>query len=594
MVVLNNNEVIEMVDNAILNYNNSLYNGISSVGEIEAQQLPLYDEDNGISEEVLEKLKNFGVFIRRYDTQDEQTKQELESELLLVISHMDLSTLTVHYVQKSSEGPAKTLDLTKKLLDAAGTKLDTLYVRGADLSTATKELLPNYEHLKSITFSRCGLSDPSLIKNLSNDISINFESIEKDIGIDKENEFVNEIFKRNGKFRVKSGKLEKIPEAIMALQRGSISLSQYVILKDRFDLSTIPDLQINVDQAFDLDEENLGELVDSINSLKNAKFIASIDRYRKIKEIKDITIPTQLDIKDASELGASELENYPFVESVSIKSPYTQELQKKPYSVDDYKLVREKIDEIISGIPNGATEREKFAYIYKELGKRIDYNFYAVTDEGKKDEALQTSCRNLYDGLVKGKAVCAGYADILFNTLACAGIESRYISGMMDIENGASITFTEDKKLKLEPGHAWNQVKLDGKWYYTDLTWDADFIKDNLFPLPFCLKSDMDFKGHDKYDHKKNARPFPCNHTISGKEQIQMFGRDSQIKIAIFGERSDKMGISQLSGLTRMATSLGLDNSELLVAAKNIRDTELLMQKSKEIVKDTNEGRDSI
>lgn len=594
MIILNNDEVIRMVDNAILDYNNDMYNHYSSAEEIEAHLLSLYDEDSGIPEEALEKIKNFRVVIRKYGSQDEQTKQELESELLSVISHMNLSAFSVHYLQKSSEKPEEALALTHKLLEVAGTELDTLNIRGVDLSEATPDLLPDYEHLKYITLGKCRLSNPSLIKSLPNDISINFESIEKDIGADHENEFINEIFERNGRFRVKGEKFEEIPDAIIALKSGKILLSQYDLLKDRFDLSKIPNLQITLDQAFDLDRENLGEVISSINSLGNAKFIAPIDRYKKIRETSDITIPTQLDIKDASELEISELEEYQFVESVSIKSPYTQELQQKPYSVDDYKLVRGKIDEIISEIPNDATEKEKFAYIYNELGKKIDYNFYAISDDGKKDEALQTSCRNLYDGLVKGEAVCAGYADILFNTLACAEIESRYISGNRDFENGAIITIGKDNKLEMEPGHAWNQVKLDGEWYYTDLTWDADYIKNHQIPLPYCLKSDIDFKGHDMFDHKKKARPFPCKHTISDREQMQMFGKDIQIELATTEEKTDRMGISQLSGLTRMATSLGLDNSELLVAEKSIRNAGLLMQKNRENSKNRDERRDSI
>lgn len=594
MIVLNNDEVVEMVDKAILDYNNDVYNHYSNPDEAEAHQLPLYDEDTGIPEEVLEKLKNFKVVIKRYGSQDENTKQELENELVSVISHMNLSAFLVQYLQKSSEKPENALALTEKLLNVAGTKLDTLSIRGVDLSEATPDLLPDYEHLKTVTFGKCKLSNPNLIKSLPSDISISFDSIEKDIGTDNENEFIDEIFERNGRFRVKVEKFEKIPDAIIALKSGKISLSQYELLKDRFDLSKISELQITLDQAFDLDKENLREIIERINSLSNAKFIAPIDGYKKIRENNEITIPTQIDIKDASELDVNELENYPFVESVSIRSPYTGELQQTPYPVDNYKLVRGKIDEIISRIPSEATEKEKFAYIYNELGRRIDYNFYAISDEGKKDEPLQTSCRNLYDGLIKGEAVCAGYADILFNTLTCAGIESRYISGNRDFEGGAVIKIDKDNKFEMEPGHAWNQVKLDGQWYYTDLTWDADYIKNNQFPLPYCLKSELDFKGHDVFDHKKNARPFSCEHTISDEEQMQMFGNEAHIEVVATEERLDRIGISQLSGLTRMATSLGLDKSELLVAGKSIRDAELLLQKSRGIGKYKDEGRDSI
>lgn len=68
---LNNDEVIRMIDGAILDYNNDVYNHYSSAKEAEAHLLSLYDEDSGIPEEALEKLKNFRVVIRshtRFDT----------------------------------------------------------------------------------------------------------------------------------------------------------------------------------------------------------------------------------------------------------------------------------------------------------------------------------------------------------------------------------------------------------------------------------------------------------------------------------------------------------------------------------------------
>lgn len=60
-----------MIDGAILDYNNDVYNHYSSAKEAEAHLLPQYDEDSGIPEEALEKLKNFRVVIRRYSSQTE-------------------------------------------------------------------------------------------------------------------------------------------------------------------------------------------------------------------------------------------------------------------------------------------------------------------------------------------------------------------------------------------------------------------------------------------------------------------------------------------------------------------------------------------
>ncbi|MBQ3414495.1 MAG: hypothetical protein IJH39_03940 [Clostridia bacterium] len=80
------------------------------------------------------------------------------------------------------------------------------------------------------------------------------------------------------------------------------------------------------------------------------------------------------------------------------------------------------------------TNREKkiFMQVYKILGEMIEYNYYAISEEGKKDFELTKSCRSLKEGLLKGKAVCAGYANILKNIIEEFGIEAKYISAEQD------------------------------------------------------------------------------------------------------------------------------------------------------------------
>ena len=61
--------------------------------------------------------------------------------------------------------------------------------------------------------------------------------------------------------------------------------------------------------------------------------------------------------------------------------------------------------------------------------------------------------------LEKKVAVCSGYARTFKILAKCAGLEATYVVG--DTPQG---------------GHAWNQVKVDGKWYNIDVTWnDGDY-----------------------------------------------------------------------------------------------------------------------
>lgn len=75
---------------------------------------------------------------------------------------------------------------------------------------------------------------------------------------------------------------------------------------------------------------------------------------------------------------------------------------------------------------------------------------YLIVNGAYDDSLAKTTC---YDFLVNGTAVCSGYTSAYQDLMLRAGIECRYvISEKMD--------------------HAWNQVKIGGKWYHVDLTWD--------------------------------------------------------------------------------------------------------------------------
>lgn len=106
-----------------------------------------------------------------------------------------------------------------------------------------------------------------------------------------------------------------------------------------------------------------------------------------------------------------------------------------------------KVDELTSGL-SGKSDYEKAKIIHDRL---IDTVTYTPTEND------QTS----YGALVEGKAVCNGYAKAYQHLLLKVGIPAWYVSG-------SSINPNTNTP---EP-HAWNLVKLDGKWYYTDVTWD--------------------------------------------------------------------------------------------------------------------------
>ena len=94
----------------------------------------------------------------------------------------------------------------------------------------------------------------------------------------------------------------------------------------------------------------------------------------------------------------------------------------------------------------GKSDFEKSLILYERLIKHNSYNYSLYN---------QTA----FGALIEQMSVCAGYARSYQALLQAVGIPCLYVSGMAD--NGYEIG-----------GHAWNIVKLDGKWYYSDPTWD--------------------------------------------------------------------------------------------------------------------------
>lgn len=104
-------------------------------------------------------------------------------------------------------------------------------------------------------------------------------------------------------------------------------------------------------------------------------------------------------------------------------------------------LFLETAETILAGMPTGS-DYEKELYLHDMLIRSTTYTYSCIDEQ------------NGYTALVEGKGVCAGYAFALQYLLMRAGIQSYYVVG----DSGGD--------------HAWNMVKIDGKWYYVDATWD--------------------------------------------------------------------------------------------------------------------------
>ncbi|MBQ8298751.1 MAG: transglutaminase domain-containing protein [Clostridia bacterium] len=294
--------------------------------------------------------------------------------------------------------------------------------------------------------------------------------------------------------------------------------------------------------------EQLHDVAESDSHVRNFKLQMNPRMYEFIAPFLD-KIPISLHIRNAAELSTEQLESMPNVTEVVIRDGDNTPVsgaQIKPYTRQEYMDSKRVMDKLLEDIPMPQTPEEQVGVVNKvckRLADHIVYDRYAITEEGKKDSELQKTCRNLYGGLTQGKSVCAGYADILRNTLSCVGIESKYIQG-----------FPKDKG---EAGHAWNQVKINGRWFNLDLTWMNEKIRSSEEVPNNILKLDEEFTDHQMYSEYRTRSEKKCNTSLeravserSGIQRLRDFTRHcaertNGIKLTL-GEIRSTVGIFRM------------------------------------------------
>lgn len=114
-----------------------------------------------------------------------------------------------------------------------------------------------------------------------------------------------------------------------------------------------------------------------------------------------------------------------------------------------------KLDKLVSGAKQKGDTFQKVLYVHDQLLSNCVYD-----QEAYEKGDFKTTSINAYGCLVEGKAICSGY------TMAFTAAMRR-----LGYECGAEFN-TYDSFTIFGEAHVWNYCKLDGDYYYFDLTWD--------------------------------------------------------------------------------------------------------------------------
>lgn len=131
-----------------------------------------------------------------------------------------------------------------------------------------------------------------------------------------------------------------------------------------------------------------------------------------------------------------------------IELEYTKSGDELEKAKKDFK---NKLNEIVNSVPYYANDIDRELYVFDYIIDNCKYGYDSDIED--KDDAINF-VNNTYSALVDKMTVCEGYSRTFQLLCNKVGIECVCISGTAGDEN-----------------HMWNCVKIDDKWYQTDVTW---------------------------------------------------------------------------------------------------------------------------
>lgn len=148
---------------------------------------------------------------------------------------------------------------------------------------------------------------------------------------------------------------------------------------------------------------------------------------------------------------------------------------------EEAKKAQKQIDALVekwTEATEGKAEYETELYVHDAILSGCTYS--TSTDFGG----------TIYGALIKGKALCKGYANAMCYVLRSMGMECAVITGTATDNSGTE-------------SHAWNIMKIDGVWTLSDPTWD-DPVGSNMITYAYLnVTDDMLNRSHVRNDEFK-------------------------------------------------------------------------------------------
>lgn len=144
-------------------------------------------------------------------------------------------------------------------------------------------------------------------------------------------------------------------------------------------------------------------------------------------------------------------------------------------------------NELLSSVKSDMNEYEREKILHDLLAAKVTYDTAAVSDD------TRVMAHTAYGALAESLAVCDGCAKAFQYLLRQVGIQSFLVTGS-SVSPGSGTPV----------GHAWNLVRIDGKWYHVDLTWND---QENSIYYAYFNKTDAVIREDHTLDIVKYSLP---------------------------------------------------------------------------------------
>lgn len=172
--------------------------------------------------------------------------------------------------------------------------------------------------------------------------------------------------------------------------------------------------------------------------------------------------------------------------------------------------------QLLHGVREDMSEFEKELRIHEALAAHVCYDLSAPNRH------------TAYGALVEGRSVCDGYTEAFQYLLHQVGIQTYKVSGYSRNQS-----------------HAWNLVRIDGEYYYADVTWDDQ--GDDIYHAYFNITGERLAEDHT-IDVQRNTLPLPACESDEANYFTVFGGKLSELTVETVAElfRSSNDGVARL------------------------------------------------